>query len=300
MKRILNLGAGIGSTTVYLLAADGLIDPFDVAIFADTQGEPKAVYNHLRWMQGLADSGKGPPIIVASRGSLAADLLAGVNAAGAGRKGGGRFASIPAFTGDPISLQSEGRTGRQCTGDYKVDVVEKVIRQQLFGLKARQRMPAGKQVVQLFGLHDDEAGRIKRVGNRFRAHPWAEAEFPLAKLGWPRAKCVEYLSRRVPHQVPRSACLFCPYRSDREWKHLRDTEPESFQEAVRIDHAIRDPSAACTAGLRKSLYLHRSLTPLAMVDIDSGAAREEERARRGKRQLDLFELEDCGVGMCGI
>lgn len=300
MKRILNLGAGIGSTTVYLLAADGLIEPFDVAILADTQGEPKAVYHHLQWMQQIADSGQGPPIIVASRGNLAADLLAGVNADGSTLNGGGRFVSIPAYAAFFGQQKSKGMVGRQCTKDYKVDVVEKVIRQQLFGLKARQRMPAGKQVVQLFGLHDDEAGRIKRVGNRFRAHPWAEAEFPLAKLGWPRAKCVEYLSRRVPHQVPRSACLFCPYRSDREWKHLRDTEPESFQEAVRIDHAIRDPSAACTAGLRKSLYLHRSLTPLAMVDIDSGAAREEERARQGRRQLDLFELEDCGVGMCGI
>lgn len=296
MKRILNLGAGIGSTTVYLLAMDGLIDSFDVAIFADTQGEPKSVYRHLQWMQEQEAKG-GPPIIVVSRGNLAENLINGVNSDGKGRKKG-RFVSIPAYTKTPAP--SRGQTTRQCTNEYKVNVVEKVIRQSLFNLKPRQRMPAGKQVVQLFGLHDDEAGRIKRVSNRFRSHPWAECEFPLAQIGWTRARCVEYLTKRVPHQVPRSACLFCPYRSDREWKHLRDTEPDSFAEAVRIDHAIRDPQSAWAVGLQSALYLHRSCLPLDQVDIDSGAAREEERLRKGKMQLDLFELEDCGVGMCGI
>jgi hypothetical protein len=47
MLRILSLGAGVQSSTVALLAAEGAIPPLDCAIFADTGSEPAAVYAHL-------------------------------------------------------------------------------------------------------------------------------------------------------------------------------------------------------------------------------------------------------------
>jgi hypothetical protein len=85
---VLNLGAGVQSTAVYLLSMEGRLPKFDAAIFADTRSEPAAVYSHLKWMQTIG----GPPILVRSKGSLAVDLQKGVNSTG------GRFASIPAFT----------------------------------------------------------------------------------------------------------------------------------------------------------------------------------------------------------
>jgi len=293
--RVLNLGAGVGSTTVYLLAMDGLIDPIDYAVFADTMGEPKAVYEHLRWLQGLG----GPRIAVRSRGDLAMNLSRGVHAAGQGRKGGSRrFVSIPAYTSSPIDLEArEGQVRRQCTREYKVDVVEQAIRE-LLGVAKGRRVPKGTRVVQSFGLHDDEGSRIKSVKARMAGHPWAVPAFPLAEIGWTRERCLAWLAKRVPHQVPRSACTFCPYRSDSEWKHLRDSDPEGWAQAVKVDESIRDPASACARGMEAALYLHRSCTPLPLVDIDAGAAREEARRQAG-RQPDLFGLEDC-VGMCGL
>jgi len=41
----LSLGAGIQSSTVLLLACEGVIPRFDVALFADTGWEPRAVYD---------------------------------------------------------------------------------------------------------------------------------------------------------------------------------------------------------------------------------------------------------------
>ena len=41
-----------------------------------------------------------------------------------------------------------------------------------------------------------------------------------------------------------------------------------------------------------------SLDAERRVDIDAGAAREEAKAAKGRRQLDLFGLDDC-IGMCG-
>ena len=49
--RILNLGAGVQSTTLYLMSIEGLVPAFDWAIFADTQEEPAAVYQHLEWLK---------------------------------------------------------------------------------------------------------------------------------------------------------------------------------------------------------------------------------------------------------
>jgi hypothetical protein len=49
--RILNLGAGVQSTTLFLMSHEGVIPPIDHAIFADTQEEPEAVYDHLAWLR---------------------------------------------------------------------------------------------------------------------------------------------------------------------------------------------------------------------------------------------------------
>ena len=62
---------------------------------------------------------------------------------------------------------------RQCTGEYKINVVEQIIRRQVVGLQPRQRMPKGVKVVQYFGLSFDEPRRVAKVKNRFVAHPWA-------------------------------------------------------------------------------------------------------------------------------
>lgn len=47
MKRFISLGAGVQSTTMLLMSLNGDLERADCAIFADTQDEPKAVYDHL-------------------------------------------------------------------------------------------------------------------------------------------------------------------------------------------------------------------------------------------------------------
>ena len=49
---VLSLGAGVQSTVMALMAAEGEITPMpDCAIFADTQFEPESVYTHLDWLE---------------------------------------------------------------------------------------------------------------------------------------------------------------------------------------------------------------------------------------------------------
>ena len=61
---IISLGAGVQSSTMALMAKHGEIKPMpDCAIFADTQAEPKKVYDWLDWLENLRLQGDIPPFL---------------------------------------------------------------------------------------------------------------------------------------------------------------------------------------------------------------------------------------------
>ena len=245
---VLNLGAGVQSSALYLLAHNGKIH-FDVAIFADTQEEPQAVYDHLRYLTSLG----APTIWIRTAGRLGHDLLAG-------RGPTRRFASIPAFTRGP-----DGKVGampRQCSAEYKVEVIEKAIRRELVGLRPRQRMKRDVHIHQYFGISADEAGRAERIRRRrHRGNRYTTPHFPLLEMGWSRKDCIAYLKTQLPHAAPRSACVFCPYHSNREWSALKD-DPVAWARAVEIDRALRLEDSACNRRMRDPMFLHRLCRPL--------------------------------------
>lgn len=216
--RILNLGAGVQSTALFAMITDGDLPAVDYAIFADVGDEPQAVYRHLEFLKTIG----GPEIITvrASETSLGDNLIHGINSTGQ------RHVAIPthlAIGGQPSAM---GR--RQCTAEYKIKPIEKEIRR-LLGVPKGGRLKADDHVTQIFGLSFDEPRRVARVKDQFVARRGWAAEFPLFDDFTTRQDCAAYLQKRFPAMhVPRSACVFCPYRSDDEWIHLRDTDPEGF------------------------------------------------------------------------
>ena len=282
---VLNLGAGVQSTTIYLLNLLGDIMPsFDCAIFADTQDEPQAVYNHLGWLLSLG----GPFILSRTAGKLGDDLRMGRNSTG------GRCASIPAYTAldhlnRPAKWGREGRTRRQCTREYKIDVIERAIRRDVLSLAPRKRIPKGVVVHQYFGISLDEARRSKAIIKRSASKAWAVPHFPLLELGWTRADCIRWLEDKVPHKVPRSACVFCPYHSNAEWLSLKRDDLAAWNRAVEIDEALRVDGNVVNRNMTKSLYLHRSCLPLVQIDFEKLEA----------EKVSPLVVGEC-EGMCGV
>ena len=276
---VLSLGAGVQSTTMALMAARGEIEPMpDAAIFADTGAEPKAVYEHLDWLR--SPNVLPFPVEVVRAGDIRSDTHSALNG---GRHCRGRAATAPFFT-----LGRDGRAAplrRQCTAAYKVEPINRRIREYL-GVKARRRVPAGiPPVVVWLGISTDEIHRMKPAREW-----WVSRHWPLVDARMSRNDCLCWLERHGYATPPRSACIFCPYRSDREWRWLRDHDPEGWEEAVAIDRAIR-PGFPRINSERSTgeLYLHRSLAPLEDVDFRTASERG---------QLDLFGNE-C-EGMCGL
>jgi hypothetical protein len=284
----LNLGAGVQSTALYLMSIDGSepeVPRFDAAIFADTQEEPDEVYRHLEWLEKQG----GPPIIRTTAGKLGDALEQGSDANGNTGSEGGHFISIPAYT---LNHQTgdRGLVRRQCTGDFKVKPIERLIREHCGGQFGR---PLPKEVIvhQYMGLSFDEPKRVIRVKERFLAKPsnW-RVHFPLWEMQYERSDCKAYLRDRMPYEVPRSACVFCPFKSDEEWRRLRDDDPKGWQRAVHIDKVCRTGR-----NLDAHRYLHKACVPLDEVDLRP----KDEKSGQLNMFAHLRGFQDECEGYCG-
>jgi len=272
---IVSLGAGVQSSTLALMAAKGLVTPMPVAaIFADTQAEPPSVYRWLDWLEKQLSF----PVHRVTAGSLTERITTTrVN-----RKTGKRYYSnmIPAFTLNPDG--TKGIVGRSCTSNFKIVPIMKKARQ-LGGIKRGQKSVG---VVQWIGISLDEVSRMKDSRD-----PWAESRWPLIEMRMNRHDCLRWMKSNGYPTPPRSACSYCPFHSDAEWRRLRAEEPEEFAKAVEVERLLQAAHAAVTTPgkMQGKAYLHESLKPLDTVDFST----EEENG-----QTSLFQNE-C-EGMCGV
>jgi hypothetical protein len=255
-----------------LMAAAGEITPMPVAaIFADTQDEPDSVYGWLDWLEQQLPF----PVHRVTSGHLSAEVLKMRVT-----KDGRRYTrtNIPFWTKNGDG--SLGRiTHRSCTKDYKIIPIRRLARQ-LAKIRRGQKFVG---VVQWIGISLDEVTRMKPS-----REPWQENRWPLIELRMRRDDCLRWMERHGFPKPPRSACLFCPFHSDREWRRLRDEEPEAFQKAVEFELAVQKGKAK-SANFSSQPFLHRSCVPLSQLDL---------RTMEERGQINLFENE-C-EGMCGV
>lgn len=249
---------------------------FDCAIFADTQEEPEEVYKHLEWLKTFSI-----PIVIDSRGKIGDDLINGANVRGSNRR---RFASIPAFT---LFEGKRGRVKRQCTSNYKIEVIERALRRQVLKMPYYSHIKSNVKIHFYFGISEDEKSRASKIYENSLESKWSEVHFPLMDRKMTRQDCKDWLAKQsIPHEVPRSACVFCPFHTDSEWLRIKEKEPKSWERALEIDRAIRSKTTVFEQGLYGELYLHASCKPLDEIDFD-----------KTKKNEISFESE-C-EGMCG-
>lgn len=257
--RILSLGAGVQSSTLYLMAEKGEIPPFHCAIFADTGWESAGTYAHLEWLQSIGKC----PIIVVRRDMTILEHSMGADTR---RKNANMCGlQMPVYIILENGKHAIGR--RECTYDFKIDPIRKETRR-LLGIKPRQRAPQGA-VEQCIGISLDEARRMKISRDRMTT-----LSYPLVDMRMTRLDCEKWLARNYGGLVvPKSSCIGCPFHSNNEWRQVK-SDPMAWAQAVLLDNRIRSVS-----GFRGELYLHRSCKPLEEVDL---------RTAEDKGQMSLF------------
>jgi hypothetical protein len=291
---IISLGAGVQSSVLALMASAGEIIPKPIAAaFADTKWERLKTYLWLRWLCGCEIIEFEPgrwcavegvwsggvldfPVSILSDGDLRSEQI-NARVRGCAEKGE-RWASLPYFTMQ-AGATKEGKIKRQCTAEYKIEPIEKWMKQVVLGLAPRSRLPTSPGIVQWRGISTDEISRLKDS-----REPWYSVRYPLAlELQMSRNDCARWLWEKYRKIAPRSACIGCPFHSDAEWRDIKET-PSEWQDATEFDQGVRK-----AGGMRGDTYLHRSCKPLAEVDLST----EEQRG-----QLNMFNNE-C-EGMCGV
>lgn len=263
---LISLGAGVQSSAMALMAARGELTPMPTAaIFADTQAEPDSVYSWLDWLESRLPF----PVYRVTAGSLADEALK-MRTTKDGRSY--TITSLPYFT-----LSADNKLGkvphRSCTVDYKIIPILKKARE--IGKIKRGQKSIG--VIQWIGISVDEASRMKPSRDS-----WCESRWPLIEARLSRNDCLHWMRANKFPEPPRSACVFCPFHNDNEWRRLKNDDAVAFERAVALRKGL-------TANFKSQIFLHRKCIPLDQVDFST----EEQRG-----QINMFENE-C-EGMCGV
>jgi hypothetical protein len=272
---VLNLGAGVQSSALALMAAKGEIGPMpDFAVFADTQAEPTSVYKWLDWLETQLPF----PVIRVTRGNLTDDSLKIIYRKKTGVKSMRRL--IPLFGIKPNG-EKTAALGRSCTADYKIAPILKEIKSRC-GIKRAQK---NITVTQWIGISYDEMQRMKLPSSGWTQHRW-----PLVEKRMTRSHCKEWMQKNGFPEPPRSACYYCPFHSNDEWRRLRNEDPEFFAKAIDFDLQIRKMYQEEQTDMKMEVYLHSSCKPIGEIDFSNDTD-------KGQSEWD-FQSE-C-EGMCGL
>jgi len=274
--RVLSMGAGVQSTTLLYMMLNGEIEKADHVVFADTGWEPQNVYDHLDTLKPLMLEAGIPFHYVTAKGDYPSRKITGNLRADFINDPKG-FATMPLHI-----LDENGKRGmvkRQCTYDYKIQPVLLKLRE-LAGLAKGQRSKETR-IIQIMGISWDESQRM-----RDPAFSWIKNEYPLVDKRITRTDCITWCAAQGFNKPPRSACIGCPFKSNEEWRLLKEM-PVEWADAVEFDTLLRLKNDK--KGLRGVAYLHQSCVPLAEADL---------RTDSEKGIWGLFDNE-C-EGMCGI
>lgn len=265
------------------MAAYGELDTIpDAAIFSDTQCEPEAVMEWFETLKELVAAAPHPiPIYRVTRGSLkeASFKVHRIQKTDAQLPVGTEYMRLmtPVF-GIDADGKIKGAIGRKCTSDFKIVPLERLLKK-LAQIKRGQKEVT---VTSWLGISWDELQRMKDS-----REPWRQNRWPLIEKRMTRKDCLDWMAAKGFPVPPRSACTFCPFHSDSEWKRLRDDDPKGWQDAIEYDRKLRELNRKHNTSLRMELYVHRQCVPLDEVDFTKTI------------QPEFDFMAEC-EGMCGV
>jgi hypothetical protein len=105
-----------------------------------------------------------------------------------------------------------------------------------------------------------------------------------------RSDCITWMEDNFYPTPPRSACTFCPFHSNEEWKRVKENK-EEWDEIIALEKLLlknKDKIAEAT-GMKSQIFLHRSCKSVNEIDFD-----QEDK------QGDFFYgMQNECEGMCG-
>lgn len=218
--RSFSFGGGTQSTAALVLAARGEID-FPLFIFANV-GEDSELPATLTYVRDVAmpyAEAHGIELVETRRVRRNGETETIVE----------RIDRLESSVPIPVRMGPGGAPGnRTCTSDFKIKVIEKELRRR----GATKEDPA----IVGIGISLDE---FHRAGTRVDPRsPYQLREYPLLEARISRDGAKRIIADAGLPQPPRSACFFCPFHRDEEWRKLARDEPELFEKACALERKL--------------------------------------------------------------
>jgi hypothetical protein len=256
------------------MAIDGRIPRPDLFMFADTGDEPAKVYEHVEKWKGILESeGFEFMSVTHPEAPLSQHVLNRI------RQGLGGVSYPPLYV-DRQKTPGRMPIWRGCTRDFKSRLLDK-------HAKKWAEVPWGYKgepmVTKILGISHDESSRMKTSDKR-----WYKFQYPLVEMKITRADCLAIIAS-AGEAAPRSACVFCPFHSNEEWRKVR-SNPEDWQRAVQFErdfHKVWEDNGGF-GGLKSKPTLHKSGLPLDEAPIDDD------------QQTMFSNWENECAGICGV
>lgn len=229
--RAFSFGGGVQSTAVLILAARKEID-FQTFIFANTGDDsesPETIEYIKKYSKPFAEK-HGFKFIETGRAVSLYQYAIGNNS------------TIPL----PVYMSTGAPGMRKCTVDWKIKPVAREMKK----LGATKENPG----IIGIGISRDEAQRV--ADSRI---PTQINEFPLIDLQLNRRQCVEIIESSGLPVPPKSSCWFCPYKKMREWREMKQNNPEMFEKLCELDEKLNEKRTLLG---KDRVFLNQLLMPM--------------------------------------
>lgn len=242
---VLSFGAGVQTTALLILIAEGKWPRPDYIVFADTGDEKVETYSYLSEITAPYAEQHGLNIIVIGQNyrpksyqpTLREYCLA--------------HHMVP------------GTWLRWCTEQYKRRPIHRWCRAVM---GATRKNPVETWI----GISMDEKRRAVPSND-----PITVKRYPLIELGLSREDCREIIHAAGLPEVAKSGCWYCPFQRRAAWQHMKRTDPDRFDAALAIER-----NAYGRDGRKKYLPIFGSLESIAaqndLPGFDEAIAAEGE------------------------
>lgn len=256
--KILSCGAGMQSTALALMSCanklltenrdDGFnftfidqVPIYDAVLFCDLGLEPDWVMSQVYFIKAACEWAGIPFYILKSQ--LYEDYMSDF--------GERRVVSIPFWSVDEDG--KKGKMMRNCTLDYKINLMQKFIRSELLGYEKGQRT---KQ--EDLKAHEMHLGFSKEEERRCKENPHKMFfnKFPLCEMNLFRANNYAYIRDVWGLETKASACCFCPFHTNYFFKHIKDNYNHDYEKTVEFDEMLEKEQPKTK--IRSKLYISKS------------------------------------------
>jgi len=261
--KILSWGIGVQSTTLAVMSALGYLPKLDAVIASDLHWERAITYEMRDFYTKFLEA-HGVPVYVIDGGDIQ-------------QLGAHEHVHMPFWT------SNGGMLKRQCTNHFKIMPVRRFSRELLGYDPSKPPHPGPGAIEQWLGISWDEWTRMSKSDVQF-----VKNVYPLCDRQITRQDCELFLSEHGLPIPEKSACIGCPFRKASEYLRLWDSE---WREVVTFDEAIRKNPLAYHGSTADEIFVYRTSSPLAGVDLEGEARKETTKT--------FFQPPLCG-GYCMV